>query len=121
MVGAVLGPEWARALFCFLLVVPSLGFVRAPFSRWTRGEVIMIDPASGTFTLREGASRKVMTIHWSSETRFWVEPFAKKDRGAIFENTDLHGGEVVRVMFKKKAKENNATRIIRLPAVVREK
>lgn len=113
---ALFGPEWARALFCFILILPALGFVRAPFARWTRGTVTGIDAANGSFVVSESATGKHWVVHWNGETRWWTEPNARRDKGVKFEPSALQAGAEVRVLFKERAKKNLAERIIRVSA-----
>ncbi len=118
LVQALLGPDWARALFCFALVLPSLGFVRGPQARWTRGVVSEIDPRKSFFIVHEVATGKNVVLTWNAQTRIWTEPLRRMDRGAKFAASDLTTGAEVRVQFKPHERENVVARIIRARASV---
>ena len=87
-----------------------------PFVRWTRGTVTEIDPKHASFAVSEVATGKSLVVQWTSGTRWWVEPHARRDKGVRFDPNELRAGADVRVMFKAHAKQNTADRIIRVAA-----
>ena len=99
---------------CVAVVFLNTGFVHAPFARWATGEVTEINPQQMTFVVREDASRKLVLVRWNGETRLWIEPTRRNDRGTAFDASQIKTGARVQIMFKKYSDHNLVTRVIRL-------
>jgi len=99
---------------CVAVVLLSTGFVHSPFAHWTTGKVTEINPKQMTFALRVRASEKLVLVRWNQETRLWIEPTRRNDRGSAFDATQIRTGAPVQIMFKKYSDHNLVTRVIRL-------
>ena len=108
---------------CVAVVFLYSGFVHAPFARWATGEVTEIHSQQMTFAVRDAASKKVLPVRWNEETRLWIEPTRRNDRGSAFDASQIKTGALVQIMFKKYSDHNLVTRVIRLapPKGPREK
>ena|SRR5438093_8270570 len=99
---------------CVAVVCLNSGFVHAPFAHWATGEVTEINPQRKTFLVREDTSKKLVRVRWTEETRLWIEPTRRTDRGSAFEASQIKTGAPVQIMFKKYSDHNLVTRVIRL-------
>ena len=99
---------------CVAVLCLNTGFVHAPFARWATGEVKEINPQQMTFLVREDASKKLVLVRWNEETRLWIEPARRNDRGSAFDASQIKAGAPVQIMFKKYSDHNLVTRVIRL-------
>ena len=99
---------------CVAVLCLNTGFVHAPFARWATGEVTEIHPQQMTFAVRDAASKKVLPVRWNEETRLWIEPTRRNDRGSAFDASRIKTGALVQIMFKKYSDHNLVTRVIRL-------
>ena len=102
---------------CVALVCLNTGFVHAPFARRATGEVTGIDPQQMTFVVREDASRKLVLVRWNGETRLWIEPTRRNDRGTAFDASQIKAGARVQITFRKYSGHNLVTRVIRLAPI----
>ena len=98
---------------CVAVACLNTGFVHAPFARWATGEVTEINPQQMTFVVREDASRKLVLVRWNGETRLWIEPTRRNDRGTAFDASQIKAGARVQITFKKYSGYNLVTRVIR--------
>jgi len=107
---------WKQAVraACFVVLCLQIGFVHAPFARRSTGEVAEINPLRKSFVVREDASRKPVLVRWNEETRLWIEPTRRNDRGRAFDASQIKTGAHVLIMFKKYSDHNLVTRVIRL-------
>ncbi len=99
---------------CVAVLCLNTGFVHAPFAQWTTGEVTEINPQQMTFAVRDDASKKLLPVRWNEETRLWIEPARRNDRGSAFDASQIKTGARVQIMFKKYSDHNLVTRVIRL-------
>ena|SRR5439155_16691499 len=99
---------------CVAVLCLSTGFVHAPFAHWTTGEVTGINPRQMTFVVRDHASRKLVLLRWNEETRLWIEPTRRNDRGSAFDSSQIKTGAPVQIMFRKYSDQNLVRRVIRL-------
>src|SRR3989442_119955 len=102
---------------CVAVLCLNTGFVHAPFVRWATGEVTEINPQQMTFVVREDASRKLVLVRWNGETRLWIEPTRRNDRGSAFDPSQIKSGARVQITFKKYSGYNLVTRVIRLAPI----
>src|SRR2546429_8878667 len=70
----------------------NTGFVHAPLPQWATGEVTGINPRQMTFVVRDDASRKLVLVRWNEETRLWIEPTRRNDRGCTFDASQIKTG-----------------------------
>ena len=73
-----------------------------------------MNPQQMTFVVREDASKKLLLVRWNEETRLWIEPTRRDDRGMAFDASQIKTGARVQIMFKKYSDHNLVTRVIRL-------
>ena len=99
---------------CVAVVCLNTGFVHGPFAHWATGEVTEINPQQMTFLVREDASKKLIRVRWNEQTRLWIEPTRRSDRGSGFDASQIKTGARVQIMFKKHSDHNLVTRVIRL-------
>ena len=99
---------------CVAVLCLNTGFVHAPFARWATGAVTEINSQQMTFAVRDAASKKVLPVRWNEETRLWIEPTRRNDRGSAFDASRIKTGALVQIMFKKYSDHNLVTRVIRL-------
>ena len=99
---------------CVAVVCLNTGFVHGPFAHWTTGEVTEINPQQMTLLVREDVSKKLVRVRWNEETRLWIEPTRRTDRGSAFDASQIKTGAPVQIMFKKYSDHNLVTRVIRL-------
>ena len=92
----------------------NTGFVHGPFAHWATGEVTEINPQQMTLLVREDVSKKLVRVRWNEETRLWIEPTRRHDRGRAFDASQIKPGAHVLIMFKKYSDHNLVTRVIRL-------
>ena len=99
---------------CVVVVCLNTGFVHGPFAHWATGEVTEINPQRMTFLVREDASKKLIRVRWNEQTRLWIEPTRRSDRGSGFDASQIKTGARVQIMFKKHSDHNLVTRVIQL-------
>ena len=99
---------------CVAVVCLNTGFVHGPFARWATGEVTEINRQQMTLLVREDVSKKLVRVRWNEETRLWIEPTRRTDRGSAFDASQIKTGAPVQIMFKKYPDHNLLTRVIRL-------
>ena len=99
---------------CVAVACLNTGFVHAPFARWATGEVTEIHPQQMTLVVRDDASKKLLLVRWNEETRLWIEPTRRDNRGSAFDASQIKTGALVQIMFKKYSDHNLVTRVIRL-------
>ena len=99
---------------CVAVVCLNTGFVHGPFAHWATGEVTEINPQQMTLLVREDVSKKLVRVRWNEETRLWIEPTRRDNRGSAFDASQIKTGARVQIMFKKYADHNLLTRVIRL-------
>jgi hypothetical protein len=123
LLSGFLNSKRTRRVACVAVVFVSTGFAHAPFAHRATGEVTEINPQQMTFAVRDDASRKLVLVRWNEETRLWIEPTRRDDRGSAFDASQIKTGAPVQIMFKKYADHNLVTRVIRLapPEAPREK
>jgi len=100
---------------CVAVVCLNTGFVHGPFAHWATGEVTEINPQQMTFLVREDASKKLIRVRWNEQTRLWIDPTRRNDRGSGFDARQINTGARVQIMFKKYSDHNLVTRVIQLP------
>jgi len=96
------------------VVCLNTGFAHGPFARWATGEVTEMNPQQMTFVVREDASKKLLLVRWNEETRLWIEPTRRDDRGMAFDASQIKPGAPIQIMFKKYSDHSLVTRVIRL-------
>ena len=108
---------------CVAVVCLNTGFVHGPFAHWATGEVTETNPRQMMFLVREDASQKLIRVRWNEQTRLWIEPTRRNDRGCAFDASQIKTGAPVQIMFRKYSDHNLVTRVIRLapPKGPREK
>jgi len=99
---------------CVAVLCLNSGFVHGPFAHWATGAVTEINPQQMTFLVREDASSKLVLVRWNEETRLWIEPARRNDRGSAFDASQIKTGAPVQIMFKRYPDHNLLTRVIRL-------
>ena len=99
---------------CVAVVCLNTGFVHGPFAHWATGEVTEINPQQMTLLVREDPSMKLICVRWNEETRLWIEPTRRNDRGSAFDASQIKTGARVQIMFKKYSPQNLVTRVIQL-------
>jgi len=109
-----LNPKRTGRVAWVAVVCLNIGFVHRPCARWATGEVTEINPQQLTFLVREDASKKPVSVRWNEETRLWIEPTRRNDRGSAFEASQIKTGARIQIMFKKYSNHNLVTRVIRL-------
>ena len=92
----------------------NTGWVHAPFARWATGELAEINPQQMTLVIRDDASKKLLLVRWNEETRLWIEPTRRDDRGMAFDASQIKPGAPIQIMFKKYSDHSLVTRVIRL-------
>jgi|SRR5436190_16568720 len=109
-----LNPKRTGRVACVAVVCLNTGFVHGPFAHWATGEATEINPQQLTFLVREDASKNLIRVRWNEETRLWIEPTRRNDRGSTFDANQIKTGAHVQIMFKKYSDHNLVTRVIRL-------
>jgi len=99
---------------CVAVVCLNTGFVHGPFAHWATGEVTEINPQQMTLLVREDVSKKLVRVRWNEETRLWIEPTRRTDRGSAFDASQIKTGAPVQIMFRKYSDQNLVRRVIRL-------
>jgi len=99
---------------CLAVLCLNTGWVHAPFARWATGELAEINPQQMTLVIRDDASKKLLLVRWNEETRLWIEPTRRDDRGMAFDASQIKPGAPIQIMFKKYSDHSLVTRVIRL-------